>query len=633
MSNLQNRLARAFFNLPRRQKQAIMVVADLFLLPLAIWAGYAIRLGDWQPDMEHGKWLLLLAPVVSIPVFIVLGLYRAVIRYIGSRALLTVAHGALLSTLALVLCVALLHLPGIPRSLIFLYFGLTFLLVGGSRYWVRYYYYYVFKRTQDTQAVAIYGAGQSGAQLASALLRSQDYTPQFFIDDKPSLNKAMIQGLKVYSPAELDTLVAEHDITQIFLAIPSADRESRKTILSNLEHLPVHVRSIPSAADLAAGKRNVDDLLEIDVDDLLGRSAVEPDQVMIAQCLKNKKIIVTGAGGSIGSELCRQILRKNPSVLVLFESSEHALYQIERELQEIRKTQTIQTTIAAVLGSVQNQNRVEEILRQYQIDILYHAAAYKHVPLVEHNPIEGLRNNSFGTRATANAALAVGIERFVLISTDKAVRPTNVMGASKRLAELVLQALASQSDTTIFTMVRFGNVLGSSGSVVPLFRQQIQAGGPITVTHPDVIRYFMSIPEAAQLVLQAGAMATGGEVFLLDMGEPVRIVDLAKRMIKLSGEKIKTDGKDFGPGIEIQFSGLRPGEKLYEELLISAAHQTTAHPQILAAEENFLAPAQLNELFNQLDKACLQKDFVSIRHLLMKTVEGSALSELPAVLD
>lgn len=632
MSSLQNRLARAFFNLPRRHKQAIMVVADLFLLPLAIWAGYAIRLGDWQPHMEHGKWLLLLAPLVSIPIFIVLGLYRAVIRYIGSKALLTVAHGALLSTLALVLTVALLHLPGIPRSLIFLYFGLTFLLVGGSRYWVRYYYYYVFKRTRDTQAVAIYGAGQSGAQLASALLRSHDYSPQFFIDDKPSLNKAMIQGLKVYSPSELDILVAEHDITQIFLAIPSADRASRKAILANLEHLPVHVRSIPSAADLAAGKRNVDELLEIDVDDLLGRSAVEPDQAMIAQCLKNKKIIVTGAGGSIGSELCRQILRQNPSVLVLFESSEHALYQIERELQELRKSNSIQTIIAPVLGSVQNQNRVEEILRQYQIDILYHAAAYKHVPLVEHNPIEGLRNNSFGTRATANAALNVGIERFVLISTDKAVRPTNVMGASKRLAEMVLQALASQSNTTIFTMVRFGNVLGSSGSVVPLFRQQIQAGGPITVTHPDVIRYFMSIPEAAQLVLQAGAMATGGEVFLLDMGEPVRIVDLAERMIKLSGEKVKTDGKDFGPGIEIQFSGLRPGEKLYEELLISAAHQATAHPQILAAEENFLNPDQLNNLFADLDQACSKQDFAQIRSLLMQTVEGSVLSELPAQL-
>lgn len=625
MNRNPSSFASRFFHLPRWQKRVLTVGADTAMLAFAVWMGFAIRLGELTPNMGMGVWLMLIAPLVSIPIFIKLGLYRAVIRYIGSQALLIVVRGAFLSTLAMAVAVLLLKLQEVPRSLFFIYFGLAFLMLGGSRYLVRYWYYVVLHKGAQGYPVGIYGAGQSGIHLANALGRKGDYVPLFFVDDNVALQGAVIQGLPVYSPQRLPKLVDELHITQLLLAMPTADRHRRKEILQQLEHLPVHVRSVPDASVLVSGKSNVDDLHEIDVDDLLGRSAVAPDASLIGSVLGGKSVMVTGAGGSIGSELCRQVLKHHPRKLVLFELSEHALYQIERELIELAGQEI---TLVPVLGSVQDEKRVLEVMRQHQIQLVYHAAAYKHVPLVEHNPIQGVYNNCFGTTATAKAAAAAQVERFVLISTDKAVRPTNVMGASKRLAEMALQVLAAGNTNTIFSMVRFGNVLGSSGSVAPLFRQQIQAGGPVTVTHPDIIRYFMSIPEAAQLVLQASAMAEGGEIFLLDMGEPVKIVDLAKRMIRLSGAKIKGEGDV--QGIEIAYTGLRPGEKLYEELLISGASKTTRHPQILQAADGSPEQEKLQQTLNALGAACEQRDYDTVRSLLMQTVEGCQLAELSA---
>jgi FlaA1/EpsC-like NDP-sugar epimerase len=628
----QHHWALTVFSLKRWQKQALMIAADIAMMSLAVWLGYAIRLGDLMPDMEEGVWLLLLAPVLSIPVFIHLGLYRAVIRYIGNQALMTVAYGAFLSTLMLALSVWLFHFKGVPRSLVFIYFGLVLMLVGGSRYLVRYYYYFVLHKGDQAQRMAIYGAGQSGMQLAQALQRGRGFAPVFFIDDNPALQGTVVHGLPVAAPAELVALIKRYDVGQVLLAMPSVAQARRREILNQLEHLPVHVRSIPGMAELLAGKRSIDDLNEIDTDDLLGRVAVAPDPAMIEASLRGRRLAVTGAGGSIGSELCRQMMRYKPSALILLELSEHALYQIERELAEMNQDSGYGVLLVPVLGSVRDQGFLTRVFQEQQVQTVYHAAAYKHVPLVEANPFEGVLNNTLGTLTCAHAAMAAGVERFVLISTDKAVRPTNVMGASKRLAEKALQGLANKPGATTFSMVRFGNVLGSSGSVVPLFRQQIQQGGPVTVTHPEVIRYFMSIPEAAQLVLQAGAMARGGEIFLLDMGEPVRIVDLARRMIKLSGMKVADDPATATASsgrIAIAFTGLRPGEKLYEELLISGTDVPTGHPQIRAAQELPIRWETMVPVFEALEQACKAHDVERLRALLSEWVEGYQLMPVP----
>jgi FlaA1/EpsC-like NDP-sugar epimerase len=625
----QQQWALAIFSLSRWKKRVLMVLADIVMMALAVWLGYAIRLGDLQPDLEGGVWLLLLAPLLSIPVFIHLGLYRAVIRYIGSQALVTVTYGALLSTLLLALSVMLFRFQGVPRSLVFIYFGLVLLLVGGSRYLVRYYYYFVLHQGEHAQRIAIYGAGQSGMQLAQALKRGRGYSPVFFVDDNPVLQGTVMEGLPVAAPGELAKLIEQYGVGQVLLAMPSVTQARRREILSQLEHLPVHVRSIPGMAELLAGKRSIDDLHEIDIDDLLGRIPVAPDHAMIEASLQGKRLMVTGAGGSIGSELCRQMLKFKPRVLILLEMSEHALYQVERELRELNQEEGYGVKLVPVLGSVRDESFLVRLLHAQRVQTVYHAAAYKHVPLVEVNPFEGVLNNTLGTLACAQAATAAGVERFVLISTDKAVRPTNVMGASKRLAEKALQGLSTTGGSTIYSMVRFGNVLGSSGSVVPLFRQQIEQGGPITVTHPDVIRYFMSIPEAAQLVLQAGAMAHGGEIFLLDMGEPVRIVDLARRMIKLSGNKVAGEfshASERDGSIAIAFSGLRPGEKLYEELLISGEHRATAHPHIRAAEEAAIEWNTMAPVFAVLEEVCKNRDEATLRALLMRWVEGCQLT-------
>ncbi len=611
----------AIFHLPRWQKRLLMLGADSILLMTAVWLAFAMRLGTWHPSLQEGVWLFILAPLISIPVFVKFGLYRAVIRYISGQAMLAALQAVLLSTLLLLFTTWLTEAKGIPRSFFPIYAGTAFLLIGGSRYLVRRYYRYVLNETLTKIPVAIYGAGESGRQLASVLVRSPTYAPILYLDDDTNLQNSIVHGMKVYHPQELPDLIPRYAIKQVLLAMPSASITRRREIIDQLEPLPIHVKIIPSLTDLVSGNSSIDNLQEIDIEELLGRVPVMPDEKLLSANIRYKHIMVTGAGGSIGSELCRQIIRLQPAKVVLFESSEFALYQIERELQEFMQHEHLNIPIVPVLGSVQDRQRVEETLRQHRVQTLYHAAAYKHVPMVECNPIEGIRNNTFGTYYTAQAALNTGVERFVLISTDKAVRPPNVMGASKRLCELVLQGFSQISNKTTFCMVRFGNVLGSSGSVVPLFRRQIREGGPITVTHPDIIRLFMTIPEAAQLVIQAGAMAKGGEVFLLDMGEPVRILDLAKRMIHLSGLQVKNEQNPNGD-ISVEFSGLRPGEKLYEELLIDSDAEKTAHPRIFKANENCLLWSELEKMLETLQQACEQRNLPQVYSILSDHVQG-----------
>lgn len=616
----------AIFQLPRWQKRLLMLSADSVLLITAVWLAFAMRLGTWAPNLQDGKWLLILAPLVCLPIFIKFGLYRTVVRYISGQAMLAALQAILLATIGLLLISWFFDAKGIPRSFFPIFAGTSFLMIGGSRYMVRRYHRFILNENLNKTPVAIYGAGNSGRQLASVLTRGMTYAPIFYIDDDPNLQNSIIHGMKVYKPQELPNLVEKYQIKQLLLAMPSASLERRREIIAQLEAFPVHVRSIPSLNELVSGEITIDTLREIDIEELLGRLPVIPDESLLSANIRYKNVLVTGAGGSIGSELCRQIIRLNPSRLVLFESSEFALYQIEKELQEFMAHEKLTVPIIPVLGNVQDRQRIEETLRQYRIQTLYHAAAYKHVPMVEANPIEGIKNNTFGTFYTAQAALNVGVERFVLISTDKAVRPPNVMGASKRLCELVLQGFSQISTKTTFCMVRFGNVLGSSGSVVPLFRRQIQEGGPITVTHPDIIRFFMTIPEAAQLVIQAGAMAKGGEVFLLDMGEPVKIFDLARRMVHLSGLTIQNEDNPSGD-IRIEFSGLRPGEKLYEELLIDSDAEKTAHLRIFKANENCLPWNELEVVLEQLKQACDQRNLPGVYRLLSEQVQGYVYKE------
>ncbi len=473
----------------------------------------------------------------------------------------------------------------------------------------------------DRESVVIYGAGASGRQLLTALIQGDKYYPVAFVDDNRALHKVVIHGVAVYNRASLPLLVQRYDINKILLAMPSISMDKRKEVISSLEDLPCEVLSIPGMVDLVEGNAQIISLKKVSIDDLLGRESVKPDPVLLAKNIHKKVVMVTGAGGSIGSELCRQILKQSPTVLILFEVSEFGLYSIEKELSGIARNENYAVRIIPLLGTVQKINRLETIMRTFGVDTVYHAAAYKHVPLVEYNVVEGVRNNIFGTLYCAQVAIATGVETFILVSTDKAVRPTNTMGATKRMSELVLQALSQESGRTCFSMVRFGNVLGSSGSVVPLFEKQIEHGGPITLTHKDIIRYFMTIPEASQLVIQAGAMAKGGDVFVLDMGDPVKIYDLATRMIKLSGLTIKNETHPDGD-IEIKITGLRPGEKLYEELLIGEQVHGTTHPRIMTAREEMLSWAVLSEYIDQLDDACNKFEHDEIRAILLKVPTG-----------
>lgn len=634
------RLLQPLFSLPRPAKRLIQLLADVGLITFSYLLAMLLRIDSSSfLRQEETWWMLPVLIPVSLVIFVRLGFYRAVIRYMGSKANKTLLVGVLGSGLTLALTNYAFQQP-IPRSVPVIYTLLVMFTIGGVRYALRGIYMRSQRRYKTR--VLIYGAGSSGRQLTLTLRHGSEYEPVAFVDDESALHTVQVMGLTVYPAQEIERLVANYGIQKILLAIPSATRQERRAVLEQLEPLAVPVQTIPGMADMVSGRAKITEMRDVAVEDLLGRDPVPPEAALMLADIHDKVVMVTGAGGSIGSELCRQILRQSPKRLLLLEVSEYNLYQIEQELKQLAEHEDYPNVpVHALLGSVQHRKRMETILRTYQVQTLYHAAAYKHVPLVEHNIVEGLRNNVSGTMETAQAAIAAGVESFVLVSTDKAVRPTNVMGASKRLAELVCQALASHQDTTRFCMVRFGNVLGSSGSVVPLFRRQIAAGGPVTVTHPEITRYFMTIPEAAQLVIQAGAMGKGGDVFVLDMGEPVKIAELAGRMIRLSGlepiypagEGIKAesvDGFEQEPSkaqkpagdILISFSGLRPGEKLYEELLIGDDVSATRHPRIMTAHELALTWLETEALVEQLFNACQRFDYTEIRRLLIDAPLG-----------
>ncbi|MEX0729466.1 MAG: nucleoside-diphosphate sugar epimerase/dehydratase [Aquisalimonadaceae bacterium] len=610
--------------LPRRTKQLIMMGSDMLLLPIALWAAFALRLGTFTPAvlLDRHWWLLIAVPALTLPLLGKVGLYRAVVRYMSHQAVVAVVKGISLSVLVLVILVVLLRLEGVPRTTYFLYWMLGLLAIGGTRFTARAWFQAWLKEVRGHETVAIYGAGSAGVQLASSLLAGRGFVPRVFVDDNPSLHGSLVNGLPVHAPGQLPQLVRRYAISQVLLALPSASRARRRAIVGELQQLPVQIKTMPTLADIVAGHAKLDDVREVDIDDLLGRESVEVDPRLLDHCIKGLNVLVTGAGGSIGSELCRQILRRRPTVLVLIEQSEFALYRIEGELRAAAKLDHLEVNVVALLGSVTDEPRLEAVMRAFAIHTVYHAAAYKHVPIVEGNVIEGVHNNIFGTWFAARAAVACGVTSFVLVSTDKAVRPTNVMGATKRFAELVLQALAAEPGrVTTFSMVRFGNVLGSSGSVVPLFREQIHNGGPVTVTHPDITRYFMTIPEAAALVIQAGSMAEGGDVFVLDMGEPIRILDLARKMIQLSGFDIRDDNNPDGE-IAIEFTDLRPGEKLFEELLLGDNVTGTAHPMIMRAEEECFTLAEIEVMLAELRAAGQALDSEGARVVLRNAVRG-----------
>lgn len=603
-------------DLPRSTKRAVMITADVIMMPFALYAAITLRLGTVEHHIGGGGWLYVAVLITTLPVFTKLGLYRAVIRYIGGKALIAVVAGVTLSVvLLLILNLTVTH-KEVPSGAFVIYWTLALLYVAGSRYLVR-----LALQTSNGSAerVAIYGAGEAGIRLAMALQGGKDLRPVVFVDDHHALHDSVINGLEVFSPDELPALIAEYGITGVLLAVPAETRRRRREILTRLESLGIHVRTIPDLSDIASGRARVDEIHEVDVSDLLGRDAVPPNQALFSASIQGKAVLVTGAGGSIGSELCRQIIRLAPTRLLLLEMSEIALYNIEKELRLIGARESLSLEIVALLGNAHHKYRMREILQSYGVQTVYHAAAYKHVPIVEQNMIEGIHNNVFATWHAAEAALETHVETFVLVSTDKAVNPANVMGATKRFAELVLQGLQRRGASTRFCMVRFGNVLASSGSVVPLFHEQIARGGPVTVTHPDVIRYFMTIPEAAQLVLQAASMAKGGDVFVLDMGKPVRIDDLARRMVNLMGLTVRDDKHPDGD-IDIEYTGLRPAEKLFEELLIGDNVTGTEHPMILRAMEHSLPWERVQALLDELLVVMRKFDCRRARELLLDTI-------------
>jgi FlaA1/EpsC-like NDP-sugar epimerase len=590
--------AEAVVALPRQTKRLIMLIADAVAIPVAFWAALVLKFDRLNPSLEQDLVYFAVALGSALFFFSVFGLYRAVIRFMGPRAMMTVASCVSLSVLVVVGFDRLAATRQIPLSAFAIYWALALLYAEGSRLIVR----YLFSRTRNGKPparVAIYGAGDAGARLSAVLLGGPDFEPVAFIDDRNSLQGSSINGIRVHSFSELPELVRERRIERILLAMPSISRRRRREIVTALEPVGVHVQSLPHMSDLIAGRARIDELREVEISDLLGRDPVPPDPKLFDACIRGKCVLVTGAGGSIGAELCRQIIHLGPARLVLFEMSELGLYNIQRELEELAAHDELAVEIVPLLGNAHHRHRVREVLSTFGVQTVYHAAAYKHVPIVQYNVVEGIHNNVISTWYTAEAALEAGVETFVLISTDKAVNPANVMGATKRLAELVLQALQERSTQTRFCMVRFGNVLASSGSVVPLFQEQIRRGGPVTVTHRDVIRYFMTLQEAAQLVIQAGSMAKGGDVFVLDMGRPVRIDDLARRLVSLMGLSVR-DASNLDGDIAIEYTGLRPAEKLFEELLIGSNVTGTDHPMIMRAMEHRLPWAKMQEVLNDL---------------------------------
>ena len=659
MNSFLKEVSQSVLALPRPAKRVIVLAVDISFCVLSVWLAYYLRLGEFIPMAGRPMWAAAVSVLLAIPLFIVSGLYRAIFRYSGLPAIFSLVRAIGIYGLMYAAIFTAVGFQGIPRTVGLIQPMLLLLFVGTSRafakLWLGGEYQSRWKRATLPQLL-IYGAGSAGRQLASAMSATTDIRLVGYLDDDDRLHGHVLNGLPIFDPRDLPILVEQSKITDILMAMPTLSRQRRNTILAELAPLHLSVRTLPGINDLATGKVSLSDVRELDIDDLLGREPVKPNALLINRNTQNKTVLVTGAGGSIGSELCRQILQSQPKQLLLVEMSEFALYQIHQELQSLALgglTSSLQevdteavpkvggistggapkTEIVPLLASVCDEVRMQEIMDTWRPHTVYHAAAYKHVPLVEHNPAEGVHNNVWGTRVCAEAAVRNGVRNFVLISTDKAVRPTNIMGATKRLAEMVLQALAelnpavtaqggpAPTSRTCFSMVRFGNVLGSSGSVVPLFREQIKDGGPITLTHADVTRFFMTIPEAAQLVIQAGAMGTGGDVFVLDMGQPVRIVDLARRMVELSGLSVRDDNNPEGD-IEIAITGLRPGEKLYEELLIGENPISTQHPRIMKAQEPYLPWAQLQQSLGALHVAKGVNDVALIRGLLQQLVAG-----------
>lgn len=647
MTTHKKTLREQMLAMPRWAKRGLLIANDFAVLSFALWAAFSMRLNTLYVPPDNVAWLLfLLAPVIGIATFYFRGLYRLVTRFFQQEAAGRIYVTIVLAVLIWSLTLYLIGLPGVPRSVVIIYGFFAAALTRLSRQtagWILQTVPNVTLASLDRRnKVLIYGAGETGLELQRAL-QDSDYHAIGFLDDSPSLWGQSINRLKVYNPNKLAKLIRRDGVKEVFIALSSASIQERRSVIQRLEDYPVTVKTLPALEDIASGKVEISDLRPIDVEDLLGRDPVPPDTSLLSKDIRNKSVLITGAGGSIGSELTRQIVKLGPKRLVLFDVSEAALYQIDEEanriLRKLRREAKAQgesapkTKLVSLLGSVLDGELVSNTLQSHDIETIYHAAAYKHVPIVEENPFVGLRNNTFGTLSMASAAMEHGVERMVLISTDKAVRPTSIMGASKRLAEMVLQGLSEEKGTeTVFTMVRFGNVLDSSGSVVRLFRQQIREGGPVTVTHPQIIRYFMSIPEAAELVLQAGAMAQGGEVFVLDMGSPVKIDDLARTMIHLSGLQVRDSDNPDGE-IEIDYVGLRQGEKLYEELLIGENTTGTQHPRIMKNSEPFLEWPMLGEELQALEQAIDDLDADELQAILKRTVEGYATAQQGLEID
>ncbi|MEQ8260473.1 MAG: nucleoside-diphosphate sugar epimerase/dehydratase [Alcanivorax sp.] len=585
LSAMQRSVSRVL-QCSRWQKRAIMMVADALVLPVLLWGAYALRFSTLQPVVQD-TWLFVVAALTSVAMLYVCGFYRSILRYLGSEAAWSIVTGMSASVITLA-AMSYMVPAEVPRSIFVIYWLLGTMYLGASRFLARRFLFRVMAGYLNRERVAVFGAGEAGAQLVAALQSGRELNPVLVVDDDPGKQGSLLCGVPVVNRQGLQAKAKQGAVTTVLLALPTLPRHRRMALVNWLEQLDIRVQTVPTFNDIASGRARLDEIQDVAIEDLLGRDTVPPRLDLLSRCISGKHVLVTGAGGSIGSELCRQIVKLAPARLVLLEQSEVALYDIERELRGLIAQSGRETTLIPMLGSVVNRGHVQRLCRENRIDTLYHAAAYKHVPIVEDNPAAGVRNNIIGTLAAAEGAEAAGVKHFILISTDKAVRPTNVMGATKRFAEMVLQTMAARGSETVFSIVRFGNVLGSSGSVVPLFRDQIRQGGPVTVTHPDVVRYFMTIPEASQLVIQAGAMAKGGEVFVLDMGEPVRILDLAQTMIRLMGLSVRDETNPEGD-IDIVFSGLRPGEKLFEELLIGDASVRTEHEMIMQAHEETLS--------------------------------------------
>jgi FlaA1/EpsC-like NDP-sugar epimerase len=623
-------LISKLLNLSRFKKHLFFLIIDLITLIFVLLFSFSIRLGYWYWPEKELIWLMMLSPVISIPFFTHFGLYRLVVRYIGFDAIWTIVQAVTLYALFWGIFTFMIAIDGIPRSVILINWMIAIFAISGIRLFVRWFLNVVYSSQKIN--VIIYGSGAAGRQLSIALNASEDYNPVAFIDDDVKIQGSFIAGMPVIPRKEFKDIIQQKKVTEVLIAIPSISSKKRANIIKFLEFYPIHVKSLPDFSELVQGKIQLADLREVSVTDLLGRISVSPNKSLLSLNINNKVVMVTGAGGSIGSELCKQILFLNPKLLILFEQSELALYSIDKELAKINSSEI---KIVPLLGSIDDKERVSYIFQFFSVETIYHAAAYKHVPMVEFNNTEGVKNNIFGTLCCAQLAIEHGVETFVFISTDKAVRPTNTMGATKRFSEMILQALTidqslfksqleiqlnnKASKFTRFSIVRFGNVLGSSGSVIPLFKEQIKSGGPITVTSPEILRYFMSTREAVELVIQAGAMSQGGEVFVLDMGEPVLIEDLAKKMVRLSGLEIRDINNPNGD-IEIKYTGLRPGEKLYEELLIGENVSSTENPKIMMALEDMLSWSELKLIINDLGEAVDNFDHAKIRQLLIKTI-------------